>query len=412
MDGQQTLMSGIESMQKKPFFFIVVVWGDAYVDMFLQVSLRCFLSPKNIPGLSNLETSKFVIVSTKKDYDKISQAAIFKDLEKYIEPIFLELDMTGEETVYTRATMGYEQATQVACQNKAYAIYLLPDCVISDGTFRRLERYAYEGRDVVLLPGPRLIKEKIMSYLEKNFSRDSMLALEPRKLAALGLEFFHPEFKNYNYTDQGFTKWPHMVSWNIPGQQGILVRAFHLHPLMVNYSEHSGPVDFNKFDTIDGSFIKRNFLNFNKFLLETDSDNMILYSMTDAEDRIEDGLLWGAKEKLQAILKISQLETMVNELQKIYFYNAYKLHVNDLNSDWLNMERESHTLVSAVFKYTDSDKNTSSLYSSGRKWLLSLLPSQLQHIVRKTYWKTQGAHSWFKAKLTNKIKEMSWEKRT
>lgn len=399
-------------MLKKPFFFIVVVWGDAYVDMLLQVSLRCFLSPQNIPGLSNLDASKFIFVSTKKDYLKISQSAIFKQLETYIEPMFLELDMTGDETVYTRATMGYEQATQVACQHKAYAIYLLPDCLISDGTFCSLEKYAQEGRDVVLLPGPRLVKEKVMSYLsDKHLADDSVLSFEPRKLAAIGLEFLHPEFKHYNYNGQGFTKWPHMVTWNIPSQQGLLVRAFHLHPLMVNYSNQTGPVDFNKYDTIDGSFIKRNFLDFNKFLLETDSDNMILYSMTDAADRIEDGLLWGAKEKLQAILSISQLDTMVNELQKIYFYNAYKLHVDELNAKWLDVERESLEVLKAVFTHSNYSKNEFSFYLKGRKWLLSLLPSRFRIIVKRTYWITLGAISWIKAKLTTKLKEMSWEKR-
>src|SRR3990167_2945386 len=372
-------------MQQISFYFIVVVWGDVYVDMLLQVSLRCFLSPKNIPGLTNLSESRFIFVTTKQDFSRISQSLIFKKLESYIQPIFLEIDMSGDETIHARMTMGYELASRLSYEQKAYAIYLLPDCIISDGSFLSLERYAREGQDVVLVPGPRIVKEKFMSYLMDMDLKDSdILLFKPRELANLGLNYLHTEFKNYNYSGEKFTKWPQMVSWSIPDNKGLLIRAFHLHPLMVNFSNREEAVIFNRDETIDSHFIKNNFLNINKIYLERDSDNVILYSMTNEKDRIEVGLITNLKDKLEAIIRISQ-SSLVSELQKIYFYNAYKLHGDDLTKGWLAIERDS---LSVVAKVLNSSKIEEVIrFKRLRLLLRPILLIWFKNYLRQIYWK-------------------------
>ncbi|MDP3706013.1 MAG: hypothetical protein Q8R24_08910 [Legionellaceae bacterium] len=376
-------------LKKQPvFYFIVVVWGDDYVDMLLQISLRCFLSPQNIPGLNNLNESRFIFVTTTDDFSRISASPMFKKLESYVQPVFLELDMSGDETIHTRMTMGYEQASKFSYAQKAYAIYLLPDCIISDGTFLSLERYALGDNDVVLVPGPRVIKEKFMSYVnDMNLKDDDVLALQSRKLADIGIDCLHTEFKNYNYTGKSFTKWPQMVSWNVPKQKGLLIRGFHLHPLMVNFSDREEPVIFYKDETIDSHFIKRNFLNINKIHLERDSDNIILYSMTNDRDRIEVGLITALKDKLQAIINMSQ-SILVNELQKIYFYNAYKLHSDELCNEWLVVERDSLLIVAEVL---NSIKTESIIKAKSLRSLLGpILPVWFKNLLRRIYWKMRG----------------------
>lgn len=383
---------------KIPFYFIVVVWGDDYVDMLLQIALRCYLSPKNIPNLMHLDVSKFIFVTTLNDFLRISQAPIYKTLEQYLEPVFIELDAPLEDNVYCRMTRGYELATKLASEKNAYAVYLLPDGIVSDGTFTQLERYAKAGRDVILLPGPRVIKEKFISHVrEMNIDDNEPLCFESRKLVTLGLSCFHNEFKHYNFSGKQFTKWPHMVTWDIPGQDGLLLRAFHLHPLMVNCSSHKRLVSFNKFDTIDASFIQKNFFDLNKFLWETDSDNMILYSMTHENDRIEEGLLWNSTEKKKAIVDISQ-SSLVNELQKIHFYNVYKLHPNELTAEWDEVQQHSFEMVKSVID-AKTQHNRYVVHRVIAKRLLKLLPLVSQEPLKRFYWKTKGAVSWCKAKL-------------
>lgn len=388
-------------MHQSPFCFIVVVWGDAYIDMLLRVSLRCFLSPNNIPSLTNLNESQFLFVTTKEDSLKIANAPIFKRLEHYIGVSFVELPpLVADDNIYTRMTLGYELGTEVALKHKACAVYLLPDCLISDGTFSSLEKYVQQGREVVLLPGPRIHKEQVISHVDSmGLSEDDTLNFESRQLAVLGMDFLHTEYKNYNWGNAGFTKWPHIVTWNIPEQKGLLIRAFHLHPLMIDYSKRAESVHFNKFDTIDGGFIKKNFLDLNKFLIETDSDNMLLFSMTESIERIEEGLLWSNSDKLKAILEMSQNGVLVNELQKIYFYYSFKLHAQDLNSAWADVEKESFNIVKEVLLTTPSSKTLSTIYFKIRKQIFNVLPSPIKEHLKKIYWKTREKISWLKYKL-------------
>ncbi len=380
------------------FYFIVVVWGAEYIDMLLHVALRSFLSPQNIPGLVNLAESKFIFVTTTEDFKTISQSPIYEQLAHYIKPVFVELDAPEEDNIYCRMTRGYELGTALAVENQAHAVYLLPDCILSDGTITRLEYYATQGRDVVLLPGPRVIKEKVMHYVDSlALKPEQPLVMPPRQMVAFGLDAFHDEFCHYNITEKSFTKWPHMTTWNIPGEKGILVRAFHLHPIMVNCAAIN-TISFNKFDTIDGSFIQKNFFDLNRFLWETDSDNMILYSMTHEKDRTEAGLVWDDAHKKQAIIEISQSH-LVNALQKVHFYNAYKLHVNDLNPAWDMVQRQSFAIVNETLNATAKEILHHLVWRRFAKRCLSYLPSTVQAPMKRVYWRTQGAISWCKAKI-------------
>lgn len=388
----------MESKKLPAFYFIVVVWGEDYVDMLLQIALRSFLSPKNIPRLSNLHESRFVFATTKHDYKKISESPIFQKLESYIQPVFLELDEDNNESVHVRMTLGYEMASKLCYEKSAYAVYLLPDCIVSDGSFLSLENYAQQGRDVVLMPGPRIIKHQFMSYI-KNLRLDAAQPFNfaARELVDIGLSMLHNQFKNYNYTDKKFTKWPHLVTWNIPGQKGLLIRSFHLHPILVNFSNRKELVLFNKSDTIDGNFISRNFLDLNKFYLETDSDNMLLFSMSNEEDIVEHGLLWSIKEKLQAVITMSQSD-LVNELHKIYFYNTYKLHVNDLSSEWYEVERDSRALMKSVLSSRQIKNKYPTFSMKTKKWLLKILPEKSKDPLKQMYWRSREVLSRIRAK--------------
>lgn len=377
-------------MEKISFHFIIVVWGDEYVDMLLQVALRCFLSPKNIPALKNRNNSKFVFVTTQDDYQKISNSKIFHTLEKHIDITFLELDMSGDENKYSRMTKGYNLATEFACKENACAVYLVPDCLVSDGTFLSLEKYAQEGKEVVLLPGAMVVKEKVYDHIKTmRLAADQPLSFAPRELARWGLmDILHPEFQHYNYSKDRFTTLPHMVAWNIPGDDGLLIRAFHLHPLMASFVDRKEAVSFDA-DSIDEGFIERNFFDLNKFILERDSDNMIIYSMKDANYEHGTGsiLLSGKRKKLKAIANIAG-NAMVNNLHKLYFYNSYKLHSGDLGPAWFEVEKETFSVVGEAYRAPPNKDNKIYFlcWRYVRKMVAKMLPLRAKIFLKGIYW--------------------------
>src|SRR4051812_35975930 len=83
-----------------PFYYVVVVWGAAYVDMFLRLALPTFLSPGNLPALENLRESRFLIMTTPADRAQIEDTAIFKMLAAVIEPVFVDSPWITQEIPY------------------------------------------------------------------------------------------------------------------------------------------------------------------------------------------------------------------------------------------------------------------------------------------------------------------------
>ena len=66
----------------RPFYFICVFWGQRYWKEFANLCLASLLSPSNLGSLSSAqrETSKFLIVTTQKDWQELQKSENFKKL--------------------------------------------------------------------------------------------------------------------------------------------------------------------------------------------------------------------------------------------------------------------------------------------------------------------------------------------
>src|SRR5271156_2449586 len=74
----------------RPFYFIVVVWGECFTDYLLNFCIASLLSPNNIPALLN-SGNKFLIATTDEDWARMQSRPIFQLLKQYIEPVFLRI---------------------------------------------------------------------------------------------------------------------------------------------------------------------------------------------------------------------------------------------------------------------------------------------------------------------------------
>ena len=53
----------------RPFYFNVVFWGAVYRGYFTDLLLASLLSPNNIPALNRDRHNKFLIVTTRPDWE-------------------------------------------------------------------------------------------------------------------------------------------------------------------------------------------------------------------------------------------------------------------------------------------------------------------------------------------------------
>ena len=152
----------------RPFYFMAVLWGERFRNYFLDYCLASALSPGNIPALRTLPRSKFLIATLPADWAAMRETKIFRLLERYIDPVLIELPPCPPgRSSYQHMSIGHRIACDMAHRDKAYAVILTPDCMLSDGAVSRLQELARSGTQLVLTAALRFGEEPFLAHLRK-----------------------------------------------------------------------------------------------------------------------------------------------------------------------------------------------------------------------------------------------------
>src|SRR5262245_20606793 len=107
----------------RPFHIIVVFWGDRFRNYFLEYCLPSLLAPNNLPCLATRQRSKFLIATRPNDWLAAKDTLIFRVLERYITPVFLEIpSCPPEKSGCEHMGIGHKLACALAYQEKAFGV--------------------------------------------------------------------------------------------------------------------------------------------------------------------------------------------------------------------------------------------------------------------------------------------------
>src|SRR5881227_3035589 len=79
------------AMLERPFYFIIVLWGERFRNYFLDLCLPTLLSPGNLPALRTRARSKFLICTRPEDWAVLQNTPVFQLLQQYVEPVYIEI---------------------------------------------------------------------------------------------------------------------------------------------------------------------------------------------------------------------------------------------------------------------------------------------------------------------------------
>jgi hypothetical protein len=115
------------------FHLIVTVWGQDYVDRFLDIALPSLLSPGNLPALAEYKT-RFVFVTAAQEQSWLRRSPLFGELENLTDVRFLSIDPQMYETSFQAMSAAHRIAGRESMEDGAHAIIVSPDFVISAGS--------------------------------------------------------------------------------------------------------------------------------------------------------------------------------------------------------------------------------------------------------------------------------------
>lgn len=356
MSGQAQHSNLIDSSSAtlRPFYFVVVFWGDTFRNYLTDYCLPSLLAPGNIPVLSGGK-HKFIFCTTSQDWEALAKTGIFATLRQHIEPYFIEIPPAPpEKSGCEHMGIGHTLATQMAHRDKAYGVFLTPDLMVSDGTVAALQRHALASVKVVLVAAIRFGEEPLFRHLtamgilkkgerpSERAERGTPLAITGRQMVAACLHSFHSETQRYEWDAPYFTNFPAACWWRVPGEEGIVLHSLSWAPLLCDYStveEH----DTSMFETwtIDGNYIHRNFGEGPDIHVVTDSDEIMLASWAPLADRPQ-SLVPNALKMLPVvgelikggILRAALLSGVFDKLKLTIFFTPVRWHTRDVTPAW------------------------------------------------------------------------------
>ena len=344
----------------RAFYFIVVLWGGRFRQYFLEFCLASLLSPGNIPALRTSRRNKFLIATRPEDWEAMRGTAMFRLLEDYVEPVYIEIppcppDRSGCEHMNT----GHKIACDMAFRDKALALVLTPDCMLSDGSMARLQQLAHDGVQLVVTAALRFGQEPFFENLkaigawnETHGGDGRPLCISGRDMSYAAVNGFHPETLTYEWDAPYLIGVAPAAWWRVPGEDGIVLHCLSWAPLLFDYAAvHNHDTSTLDGWTIDGDYMFKNMGTGAKIHVVQDSDEIFLASwapMSEGEAVFRKHPFYESPlgRRLQPWLRGPQFRAsfysgIFDPLKREIFFLPVRWHSRPLNATWDAVERKA-----------------------------------------------------------------------
>lgn len=345
------------------FAFATVVWGMGFVEAFLDVCLASLLTPGNLPLCAQRMPCRYRIYTTGRDAHAVRRSESYRRLTS-IMPVELAL-ISGVAWIgkYQAMTQCHgDFIRSVAGEDCAFFI-VSPDVVWADGAFARLLEISKLGKRMAVMSTPRLAKETFVPSLLQRYRRDGVLAgIPPRELVALALRHLHP-VTLAQLSDPGRHPGAELGDFVWPvGGEGLLVRQFHMQPLMVR------PADRNAVPHVAFDFdysLKACPDPDDAYVIE-DSDELCVFDFTGGSSGNS-----SARREPRTIEEIvSWARSNTHVVHQAFVRHKIRFHRRDCSEQWNEVERRSDlTLDPVLARLVDTPSSGVPTRPTARRYL-------------------------------------------
>ena len=337
----------------RTFHVVTVVWGRPYVDLFLNVAVPNQMTPGNLGALP--AGSRYRVFTSPEDADRLKGSAVLDRVRAQM-PVDLmvmpELSDSSTEAL-ARMTAGHCVALAEARDERAALVFLNADHFMSEGALAAVLRRHAAGSRAVASVGVRLNKDTFVAGLE---ARGGLRSVAPRDLVSMAMSNLHPFALAHMIDGASTALWPINIYWRVP-REGILARAFYLHPLMVDpVVREALPKD--RF-TIDLKYLVGACPRVEQIHVVTDSDELCLFELSHVDAAVTEIAPGGIP-----VWRVASILNRCDPHQQSYWAQPIRLHAREIDREWDVVE-----LQSARF--------------AERAWRLRIVASWLRTISRR-----------------------------
>jgi tetratricopeptide (TPR) repeat protein len=323
-----------------PLFFVTPVWGDNHINIFLKIGLPSLLAQGNLPSAAIERECRFLIYTRAEEEHRLIDSDAFRRLETLMP---VEVTWIAEplgDNPHRIMSDCHAAALHRADAEDAAAVFVPPDCVWSNGSMANLARLVDAGKAMVHISGIRLDRDAMAPRLRTHLNASGgALTIDARSLVSLGLEHLHAIAKLHFWNEFEGGLMPANLYWSVPGE-GLALRCFHLHPLMVKAQKK-----FCRFEsTIDDDLALHACPDESGDYVVTDSDEILAFELSGPERAIAGNFEKGSAESVAAWMEVG-----ANARHQKLAERPIRVHSCAVTeARWRSIEQESGALIGAL----------------------------------------------------------------
>jgi hypothetical protein len=312
---------------------MMVVWGEAYTQLLTELSLPALLAEGNLPVLAREFPCIFRIHTTPADAARIRQSPAYARLTSMMPTEFVPLDRAAHANKYEAMSAAHGGEMRASLADNAASIFLSPDSIWADGSLAAVGRALRTGRRAVFQAGLRVTADTAIPLIRSRYSREPIVAMSipARELVRLALDHMHPTFRGFYWDASDFNVQASNFYWRA-GNDGMVIRGFHLHPLMMFPSR-----DVQAFICpIDDALPQLALAKYGDAWVVQDSDEVFHVDVMRAEDA---GQVTGETAAVRHLITFAHFAT--NQFHRWLFTQPIRIHTGRFSTAWPTAERAS-----------------------------------------------------------------------
>jgi len=223
--------------EPRTLIMATAVWGDWYIDLYLDVNLPTLLAPGNLPALARYAEITYVIFTRAADSARIDAAPQIALLRRMMDvEIRLLADGDLEDPIGTHHRC-WKMATEQAERKGSFVLLLPPDTCWSENSFASVVRRLERGERAIFMTYLRAESTTfVKALLERRDAGSVGLAVPPQEMVELCVRSLHPLMAAYLRQSDYFPTHSEMMLWAVP-QEGFAARIFAREMFLYNPGE-------------------------------------------------------------------------------------------------------------------------------------------------------------------------------
>ncbi|MFQ5732237.1 MAG: hypothetical protein ACE5KM_09815 [Planctomycetaceae bacterium] len=334
------------------FHFPVVVWGEAFTELYLNASLPSELAPGNLPDVPNIADCRYRYFTTERDAERIRRSPLFERLSGLLPVEFVSIeDILRDHGQARQRNAKYEafsacqrQALQDANDDDAAFAAICPDSVRSEGLFRRMAEIMNAGKRAIMIPVFRVELEPVLPLLlERYVDGDTgIMSVPPRDLVKLAVSHIHVGSAVNFWDRRRLCSRPDELYWCV-GESDLLCYSTGYTPLAVYPREKNVTFDV----TFDYDLVEKVCRDFGDIHVVSDSDELFETELC-AADFEYDRESWSPSKTWKVAWFLARKAD--TSRRRYFFEYPIRFHSGDLSDVWKPVEVKAAVVLNRIRK--------------------------------------------------------------